>query len=119
MRNSREATVVVARCRKTKEPFGIRIEKKDDGAWHCTWAFKTTDKLLSRESYEENVEVSGQILLDPEYPGCPYCGAAGWCNCSCNKLTCWDGESSVTCAWCGEVSEVGAASDFDLEGSGF
>ena len=116
---SREATVIVARCKQTKQPFGIRMEKMSDGAWHCTWAFKITDKAVSHEKYEDTM-ISGRVELDPEYPGCPYCGGSSWFKCNCNdKITCWNGESKVTCAWCGETSDVAPADKFDLRGSGY
>ena len=112
---SREATVIVARCSQTKQ---IRMEKMSDGAWHCTWAFKMSDDAVSHEKYEDTM-ISGKVVLDSEYPGCPYCGGRSWFNCGCNKISCWSGESKVTCAWCGETSEIAISDNFDLHGSGY
>ena len=29
-----QATVVMAKCRRTKQPYGIRLEQKRDGVWY-------------------------------------------------------------------------------------
>ncbi len=114
-----EATVVMAKCARSKECFGVRTEKKE-GAWHQTWAFKLNLQVASREGYAEQ-SVSGKVLIDPEYPGCPYCGEKGWFSCGkCGKLTCHNGsESSVTCTWCGNTGKVFTADSFDLKGGGY
>lgn len=114
-----EATVVMAKCTHSRECFGIRTEKKG-GAWHQTWAFKLSPQAASREGYAEE-PVSGRIIVDDEYPGCPYCKAMGWFNCGrCGKLTCHNGrESFVTCAWCGNSGNTSAADSFDLKGGGY
>ena len=44
-KNVKEASVVMAKCRKSKMPFGIRIEKRMDNVWYCNWAFKLSEKL--------------------------------------------------------------------------
>ena len=42
--NIREASVVMAKCRASHRTYGIRIERKRDNVWHCTWAFQLTEK---------------------------------------------------------------------------
>ncbi len=69
----REASVVMAKCRHTKGLFGIRIERRTDDVWYCTWAFKLSEKKAANEGYMNN-KISGKISFDEEYPGCPYCG---------------------------------------------
>ena len=118
-REIREATVIMARCRQSKRPFGIRVEKRTDGIWYCTWAFKLEEKAAAHEGYS-NMMVSGRMALDSEYPGCPYCGAMGWFSCgACGRLTCQGSETHVKCSWCGNAGETVASDTFDLRGGGY
>lgn len=118
-RNKREATVIIAKCKQSKRPFGIRVEKMSDGVWHCNWTFKIDEKAASHEGYGDTL-VSGRMTLDPEYPGCPYCGSMGWFSCgNCKKLTCQGEERFVTCAWCGNSGETEASDTFDLHGGNY
>jgi len=116
----REANVVMAKCRTSQRPYGIRIEKRMNGTWYCTWAFKLSEKAGSNEGYGENM-ISGRVDIDPEYPGCPYCGATGWVSCgNCKKLTCYSGEETrFKCAWCGNSGELQTSDTFDLSGGGY
>lgn len=116
----REANVVMAKCRTSQRPYGIRIEKRMNGTWYCTWAFKLSEKAGSNEGYGDNM-ISGRVDIDPEYPGCPYCGATGWVSCgNCKKLTCYSGEETrFKCAWCGNSGELQTSDTFDLSGGGY
>ena len=114
----REATVLVAKCQNNKKPYGIRMEKKVDGKWHCTWAFKITEKAASIEKYKDEI-ISGEVVLDQEYPGCPYCGFGGWFTCNCGKVTCWDGTQNIPCAWCGNENVIEHSDKIkDMKGTG-
>ena len=114
---TREATVMMARCSRTKQPFGITMEKRN-GVWHQVWAFKMSEKPAGVENYGETV-VQGQIVPDPEYPGCPYCGAKAWFSCSCGKLTCLSAaQTTATCSWCGFTGTLQSAESSDLRGGG-
>jgi len=114
-----QATVVMAKCQKSKQPFGIRVEQRQDSVWHCTWAFKLSERAAANEGYGDTL-VSGRVELDDEYPGCPYCGATGWVVCAgCKRLTCNNGDTLVTCAWCGKSLKCVAAEVFDLKGGGY
>lgn len=116
----REANVVLAKCRNSHRTFGIRIERRLDNVWYCTWAFPISEIGASNEGYGSAM-ISGRVDLDPEYPGCPYCGSRGWVSCgNCGKLTCWGNEERFfSCAWCGNSGEVTAAESFDLKGGGY
>lgn len=118
--NAKEANVVLAKCGKSYGAYGIRIERRSDQAWHCTWAFPITEKGASNEGYGSTM-ISGRVDLDAEYPGCPHCGSKGWVSCGyCKKLTCWNSEGSAfTCAWCKHSGNVVAAETFDLKGGGY
>ena len=116
----REANVVLAKCRKSHRMYGIRIERRMNNVWYCTWAFPISETSASNEGYGSTM-ISGRVETAPEYPGCPYCGARGWVNCgNCGKLTCWgNDEKYFTCTWCGNSGEVTAAETFDLQGGGY
>ena len=114
-----EATVIMARCKQSRNPFGMRVERRSDGIWYFNWAFILAEKSARNEGYS-NSTISGNMALDPEYPGCPYCGSGGWVSCgSCGKLTCSGDESYFTCAWCGNSGEVVREERFDLRGGGY
>jgi len=120
MKNIGEATVIIAKCSHSHKPFGIRVEKRSDGAWHFTWAFKIDEKAAAHEGYGSTM-VSGRIETDSEYPGCPYCHTIGWFSCgNCGKLTCYDlSVMKVTCAWCGNSGELEATETFDIKGGDY
>ena len=114
-----EATVVMAKCKNAKKPFGIRMEKKRNSVWYCTWAFKLSERSAKNEGYGNTI-VSGLVDLDEEWPGCPYCNSNGWFNCvNCGRLTCYSNETYVTCAWCNKSGECTPAEKFDLKGDGY
>lgn len=118
-RNLREATVIMAKCKQTKQSFGIRTEKMLDNTWHCTWTFRLDDKAAANEGYVSTL-VSGKIVFDEGYPGCPYCKSTGWfCCSSCGRLTCFENETTVTCSWCGNSGNTVHSDTFDLKGGGY
>ena len=65
-----QATVVMAKCRRSNQPYGIRMEKKRDGVWYCTWAFKLSERAAANEGYSGTL-VSGRVDLDAEYQDVP------------------------------------------------
>lgn len=99
--------IVMARCTRGKQSFGIRLEEKTPRQWVADWAFPIKETLASKEGYGRS-EISGGFMLDGTYPGCPYCKATGFFKCGCGKVACWDGErTTVTCPWCGSTSSIG------------
>ena len=95
-----QASVILIRCAKTKKAFGARIQKMDDGDWWRTWAFPIDEKRAEREGYDRET-IRGNLCCTKDYGGCPYCGTEGFVQCpKCGKLTCWNGESSISCQWC-------------------
>ena len=113
-----EATVILAKCSKAKRTYGIRIQKMEDGDWHRTWAFPVDEKRACNEHYDET-SVQGNLRATEKYPGCPYCGTKGFVQCgSCHKISCWNGESRMTCPWCGNdmVDIAPATKKFDVSG---
>ena len=115
-----EATVIVAKCKNSKDTFGIRTEQRSN-AWVFTWAFKMTEKAAASEGYNLT-NISGAIRLDTDYPGCPHCESKGFTQCGrCNKIACYRGhEEKVTCPHCGNTAHVSSAESFeDIKGGAF
>jgi hypothetical protein len=97
-----KASVVLIRCSKSKRIFGARTQKMDDNDWWRTWAFPIDEGKARREGYDSET-VNGNLNCTKEYPGCPYCGTKGFVQCpSCRRLSCWSGEKSMDCQWCGK-----------------
>ena len=106
-----EATVIMAKCKNSKESFGIRAERIDLG-WLFTWAFKLSGKTAKNEGYNKTM-VSGSLGLDSDYPGCPHCGANSFFQCGgCHKIACDENEKRVICPHCGIILE-GVSHNFD------
>lgn len=116
--NGIEATIVLARCKKTGKLYGNRVEKKSDGKWHFTWSFKINEENAKKERFESTI-INGEVVLDSEYKGCPHCGTRGWFTCgNCGRLTCNDTNTGVvSCKWCGNTGELEqGASEFSISG---
>lgn len=108
----------MAMCEETKKPFGITVDPRE-GCYAFAWAFKIKIEQAKREGYDK-VHVHGSIVFDPEFNGCPYCGAKGFYICNrCGKIVCYHGQETVTCPNCGQTSTVRAAQSVDLNGGGF
>jgi len=117
-----EATVVLAKCSKTKKCFGIRVEKRGN-SWDRTWAFPIDESAAKNEGFYANkVSLS---RTDSEYPGCPHCGDGGYARCSCEKIGCMgevekkDNKMFYTCPWCGKTGEMEFSDSIDVSGGGY
>ncbi|MBM3143085.1 MAG: hypothetical protein FJ005_08645 [Chloroflexi bacterium] len=98
--------VVIARCSRNKQWWGIRFEEKLPGRWTADWAFVIKEAVARREGYDRG-KITGVFVLDAAYPGCPHCGAMSVFKCRCGKVACWDGERyTVTCPWCGATLKL-------------
>jgi hypothetical protein len=116
------ATVVLARCSKTKNCFGIRVEQRGK-EWVRTWAFPIDERKAKREGFDANkVNLSGQ---DDAYPGCPYCKDRGFAKCSCDKIGCLGGLQKkgelmeYPCPWCGQTGKMEFAESINVSGGGY
>ena len=112
-----EAAVILAKCPKNRQLYGMRAQKMNDGEWWRTWAFPIDEGRARQEGYDSTQVFSGMNQTD-EYPGCPYCGATGFVQCGkCGKLNCWKGENTYTCLWCGnKMTRIVSSSSFELSG---
>ncbi len=108
MREIPKVVIAIARCRDSKNTFGIRVEEKAPAQWFADWAFSIPEAKAAKEGYDRS-EISGSFVIDSQhYPGCPYCHVPGFFKCGCGKVTCWDGEAQkVTCSWCGAKGILG------------
>jgi len=117
------ATVILAKCSKTKKYFGIRVEQRGKD-WVRTWAFPLDERKAKHEGFDKNkVNLSG---VDNDYPGCPHCGDGGFGKCFCDKIGCLGGlqltkseTADYTCPWCGETSKMEFADSIDVSGGGY
>lgn len=101
MRNRAEARIAVCRCNQKERIYGVRMERRGS-EWLYNWAFELNPETAKRERYEED-SVEGMLVKDPEYPGCPYCGAEYFVVCGgCGKLSCNNAMGTTfKCGWCG------------------
>ena len=115
-----EAIVIVAKCSKTGKLYGNRVEKKSDGKWHFTWAFKLNQDIIKKEGYDKSTIV-GSMVNDESYKGCPYCGNPDWLYCeTCGKMNCYDGEKKYqVCNWCNANLFVYNPERYKLKGGEF
>ncbi len=116
-----EANILLFKCVKAKQIYGVRVQKMSDGDWWRTWTFKIDPKNAQAEGYDKT-PVQGNLYSTDEYPGCPHCGAEGFVQCGkCQKISCWNGEEKMTCPWCGNyMDEIVSATDkFNVEGGQF
>lgn len=116
-----EANILLFKCSKAKRIYGVRVQKMKDGDWWRTWAFKISPKQAQHEGYDRT-PVQGNLNATEEYPGCPYCGANNFVQCgNCQKISCWNGETQLTCPWCGTIMNniVVATDKFNVTGNQF
>jgi len=108
MKKTIEAVVVLCKCPRRHEMYGIRTEKREDGAWNMTWAFPIKESVGKSEGFDKT-SISGSVIMSDEYPGCPYCKQRSLTVCSCGRLNCTVIQNNMfTCDWCGMRGEIGA-----------
>jgi TerY-C metal binding domain len=101
--------IVIGRCSRNQQRFGIRFEQKGRNQWDADWAFKINESAAKRERYDQS-EISGLFSFGAAFPGCPYCGSMSFYKCGCGKIACWDAvASAVTCPWCRSTGKLGGA----------
>jgi hypothetical protein len=101
----------------------MRVEKRGSD-WVRTWAFKIDEARAKHEGYD-TVRINGSLDAAEGYPGCPYCGEAGFALCHCGKMNCSSGfdvnsrgESELTCNWCGATGTYSNSDNFDVSTDG-
>ena len=110
--------IVMSRCCRSRESFGIRLEMVAHDMWSADWAFPVKETLAKKEGYDRS-EIHGVFIVHDEYPGCPYCKNRGIILCGCEKVTCYDGRNSIAvCAWCGNRGQVGGGGSSSIKAGG-
>ena len=115
-----EANVILAKCSAHNRLFGIRIERRN-GDWIRTWAFKIDEAKAKKEGFDKT-KIIGSLNADPEYPGCPHCGADTFVRCgTCSKISCLKfGTLSAHCYWCGtQMENITIMNSFDVTSGGY
>ena len=115
-----EANVILSKCSKHKGMFGIRIEKRE-GDWVRTWAFKIDERKAKNEGFDKT-PITGSLVADSNYPGCPHCGVVAFVCCgSCSKMSCLrSGGTSAHCYWCGiHMDNITLADSFNITSGEF
>ncbi len=116
---SEEAFAILAMCDKYKRPYGITVDKVRNGQYKFVWAFNISADKAHREGFDAK-KVTGSIVLDDEYPGCPHCKSKQFIVCgNCGTVFCYHGARTVTCPHCHMSGQVTAAESVDLHGGGF
>lgn len=115
---SKDAFAIMAICEETKKPFGITVDRIGPRQYKFVWAFKIDKDKAHREGYDTH-SVSGSIILDDHYNGCPYCGSKQFYLCSCGKIVCYHGQKVATCPECGATGELTCTKELDLKGGGY
>ena len=112
-----EAKVIVMKC--SDRPFGVRIQRMENGDWYRTWAFRLNEKTAEREGFDRET-VHGSLHATAGYPGCPDCGSRNFFLCyACGKASCWHGETNPSCSWCGRRLTLKTVEAFDISGDSF
>lgn len=102
--------IVMSRCSRHRESYGIRLEEISRGMWSADWAFPVKETIAKKEGYDRS-EIKGIFIVADEYPGCPYCKNKGIILCGCDKVSCYDNRSPIaSCAWCGTKGQIGVGS---------
>lgn len=117
---NKDAFVVMALCGQTKKCIGVTFNPMSSKLYRMMWAFKINRDVAKKEKYDKKT-VNGNIEVDIDYPGCPYCGSQSFYFCgSCGKMVCYDGGSEVvTCPNCCNTSKVQVSYNFNIEGGGY
>ena len=119
MRNlSDEAFAVMAVCGRTKKPFGMTVDKDGPRRYRLVWAFKVDKDKARREGYDQQT-ITGNVSVDPEFPGCPYCKCKDFFTCRCGAIVCYHGQEVVTCPECGYSGKLSYAEEVKLKGGGY
>lgn len=96
------AQVLLARCKKSKQLYGITIEQVSGNAWEMKYSYFIDEVRAKSEGFDKSI-ITADCYAADIYPGCPNCGSTGYVKCSyCGKLTCWENEGSLRCSWCGK-----------------
>lgn len=116
---SDDAFAILAACEEGKGFFGITVDRTRRNEYRFCWAFKIYKDKAHREGFDE-AHVKGRVIIDSDYPGCPYCGNKDFYVCgNCGNVVCYHGQLYVSCPHCGSQGEVKRVDELNLKGGGF
>jgi hypothetical protein len=100
--------ILIAKCSRSRELFYIRLTASGQSAWLADRTFTHwSDAPASDAEGRGNSEATGSIQLAADYAGCPYCSAATFFKCRCQRLGCWDGRlNPARCPWCTQDVQI-------------
>jgi hypothetical protein len=107
---AKKCAVILAKCQKTKENFGIRMENqvkkmdnRDVSLWTATWTYKIkSDADAQNSGASSQLNLEGDLFLVADnYPGCPYCKNSKLIQCAeCSRTFCASADqNTVVCPW--------------------
>jgi hypothetical protein len=113
------AKVVVVKC-KCQKLYGMRVEQRGND-WAVTWAFPVNEKIINGEGYSiDDSKITGRIILDDNYNGCPYCKTKSVIHCtSCDRVSCSYGTDTVECYWCHMKGKIVHSEKITLNGGAY
>ena len=112
------ADIVVCRCEKTRNLYGMRVEEKSPGHWSATWAFPLRQDRIDSEGYGSAL-IQGKFSFAEGFPGCPSCQASSFALCNvCHRVGCSAANAAYfTCPWCSNAGPL-AGTITELQGGG-
>ena len=93
-----KVVIVMARCNRIKQNFGIRFEEKQKGRWTADWAFAVKETYTKLSSVHSRLIVLTLAVLIAT-PKVSSKAIAAKLIAGMEKLT-------LTCAWCGQTDEL-------------
>jgi hypothetical protein len=101
------ADIVLARCSRTSNTYGMRFEETQPQVWTVTWAFPVDAAAAAREGYGGG-GLRGRLAIDAHFPGCPHCQDMTFVLCGqCDRVSCSAvGATYFNCPWCTNAGPI-------------
>lgn len=101
MASKKIAQVLLCRCSKNQQLFGITMEKRTADEWEMMYSYPIEEQRAKFEGFDKNT-IKADIYLSPCFKGCPFCQNMSFFQCGiCDKINCDDKNNvPVDCAWC-------------------
>jgi len=103
--------ILLSRCKKSKKPYLMKYLKESPTRYVSDGGYIITEEYFNLTPTGHNLTVNSQ-LLGSIIP-CPSCGTAGFAQCPCGKLFCFDREGKHQCPWCNQENYY-SIGDFDI-----
>ncbi|MBR1592032.1 MAG: hypothetical protein IJ666_03360 [Ruminococcus sp.] len=102
MTSKKIAQVLLCRCSKNKNLFGITIEKRNDDNWDMMYSYPIDEERAKSEGFDMT-SIVADVYSTASYGGCPFCKQTNFVRCGgCGQISCHTtGNTTNTCGWCG------------------